>query len=74
LEGGVGDAGPCHTDGAVILVHLTSSFLLPLQAQLMDAQLYYEMKDWEQVVAVTGKLLKSEPGNLQVRGDPGRHY
>ena len=36
------------------------------KAQLMEAQLYLLKGNWDQVVATTGRLLKSDPSNMQV--------
>ena len=39
-----------------------------LQAIMLEAQAHFRRSEWEEVAAVTGKLIKADPQNIQVRG------
>ncbi len=45
-----------------------------VKAQLYDAKLHLARKDYDQVVATTGRLLKSDPSNLQALTLRGKGY
>lgn len=45
-----------------------------VKAQLMDAKLHLLRNDWDQVVVTTGRLLKSDPSNLQALVMRGQGY
>lgn len=40
----------------------------------MEAKLHLAREDWDQVVAVTGRLLKSEPNNMEALVLRGQGY
>ncbi len=44
------------------------------QAQLIEAQLWMQDKDYEQAAAATGRLLKSDPGHLEALVLRGKAY